>query len=128
MKRINHFFILLLCTATGALAQKQGDLLPYNKEKLDSLFRSFPKSGQPLLLPAPNTLLADNLKNFEALNHSAVIINKTSRGTVYNMPLDNMAVLVPYLQQVDQMPGSHEFRQAPATRMPNPLYSTASKK
>lgn len=128
MRKINHILVLLLCTATGALAQKQGDLLPYNKERLDSLFRSFPKSDQPLLLPAPNALQTENMKNFEAVNPGAGIINKTPRGTVYNMPLDNMAVLVPDMGTVEKMPGSGAFRQAPAGRMPNPLYRSPSKK
>ena len=128
MKRINHILALLLCTATVAFAQKQSDLLPYNKEKLDSLFRSFPKSNLPFVLPAPKGLKAGNQQSFEALYPGATIINKTARGAIYNMPLDNMAVLVPYSQQVDNMPGSHNFRQAPATRMPNPLYLSPSKK
>ncbi len=128
MKRINQLIALLLCTAAGAFAQKQGDPLPYNKEKLDSLFRSFSQPFQPLLPPAPNALLAENMKTFEGVNPGATIINKTSRGTVYNMQLDNMAVLVPDMQGVEKMPGSRDFRQAPASRMPNPLYRNPSKK
>ncbi len=128
MKSINYIAALLLCTASGAFAQKQSDLLPYNKEKLDSLFRSLPKSNLPFVLPAPKGMRSDYQKNFETLHPGATVINKTARGTIYNMPLDNMAVLVPYSKQVDNMPGSHEFRQAPATRMPNPLYRGPSKK
>jgi hypothetical protein len=128
MKRINQLIALLLCTAAGAFAQKQGDPLPYNKEKLDSLFRSFPPPGQSLVLPVPNTLPAENMKAFEGVNPAATIINKTSSGTVYNMPLDNMAVLVPDMQGVEKMPGSHNFRQAPAGSMPNPLYTPRKKR
>lgn len=128
MKRSSSIVALLLCTAAGVFAQKQGGPLPYNKEKLDSLFRSLPKSNLPFVLPAPKGSRADNQQNFEALYPGAAVINKTAGGIIYNMPLDNMAMLVPYSQQVDNMPGGHDFRQAPATRMPNPLYLSPSNK
>jgi len=51
------------------------------------------------------------------------IISKTIFGTVYNMSLDNMAVLVPSLTNVEKMPVSRLFYQPlPRNAMPNPLY------
>lgn len=132
MKSIHLIAALQLCTAAGAFAQKQGDALPYNKEHLDSLFRQFQSPGTPFVLPAPNGKLlqpgSNHTGQFEALNPGATVINKTAAGTVYNMPLDNMPVLVPDLNSVEKMPGSRDFRQAPGGNMPNPLYKSPSQK
>ena len=128
MKRLYCTAAILLSMAIYANAQKQSGPLPYNKEQLDSLFRTLPRLNQPFVLPVPEKIVSATPKNFEAVNPGAVIINKTSKGTIYNMPADNMAVLVPNLQQVEKMPGSNDFIQAPATGMPNPLYRQRHKK
>lgn len=132
MKSIHLIAALQLCTAAGTFAQKQGAPLPFNMEHLDSLFRQFQSPGTPFVLPAPKgkPLLpgSNNTGQFEALNPGATVINRTAAGTVYNMPLDNMPVLVPDLNNVEKMPGSHDFRQAPAGNMPNPLFRKPSKK
>jgi hypothetical protein len=128
MKKINSIVVLLCCAVAGAIAQKQSDLLPYNKEKLDSLFRSLPKSNLPFALPVPKGPGAENHQSFEALHAGATVINTTARGTIYNMPLDNMAVLVPNMIQAEKMPGSGDFRQAPPANMPNSLNTPRKKR
>jgi len=126
---------LLLCAAAGLFAQKQSELLPYSKERPDSLFRNLPKLNMPFVLPVPkqyslpDNLFSENPKSFEALNPGATIINRTARGTIYNMPLDNMAVLVPGMQMTERMPGSSPYyKPAPRSNMPNPLYPPDDKR
>jgi hypothetical protein len=129
MKKVYTISALLLCATAGSFAQKQSEVLPYNKERLDSLFRSFPKLNQPFVLPAPKQyslpedLFSENPKSFEATHPGATVINHTTRGTIYNMPLDNMPVLVPDMKTVENMPGSSpRYKPAPRSNMPNPLY------
>jgi len=137
MKRLYFITAILCCALSGAYAQKQSDPLPYNKEKLDSLFDStpqlfdnMPKRLTPLVVPTPEG--GYTLRNkpfpetpnssFETNNPGATIINKTSRGTIYNMPSDNMAVLVPDMNTVENMPGSNRnYKVSPQGNMPNPL-------
>ncbi|MFT3936313.1 MAG: hypothetical protein QM726_21970 [Chitinophagaceae bacterium] len=131
------FFLgVTLVASTSAFAQKQEDLSPYNKEKLDSMFRSYPRKNQPFVMPAPkdysfpeNTLTGAPSSDFEKLNPGATIINTTPRGTIYNMPQDNMAVLVPDMNAVERMPGGNKmYRVAPPGNMPNPLYPNITPK
>jgi hypothetical protein len=66
------------------------------------------------------------INGFEKFNPGATVINKTNRGTIYNMPLDNMTVLVPDMKQQEKMSGSSpDFRISPKSNMPNPLYPGA---
>jgi hypothetical protein len=120
-------------TAFGSVyAQKQGDPLPYNKERLDSFFQQAPKLGQPFVLPtdpkpAPSPIAS---QKFEELNPGAMVISNNSRGTVYNMPLDNMAVLVPNMQGVEHMPVSKQQLKPTVVLprgMPNPYYKPKEK-
>jgi hypothetical protein len=129
MKKVYTITALLFCAAAGLFAQKQSELLPFNKEHSDSLFLSLPKLNMPFVLPVPkqyslpDNLFSENPASFEALNPGATIINRTSMGTIYNMPLDNMAVLVPNMKILEIMPGSSPYyRPAPRSNMPNPLY------
>ena len=125
-----------LIASISAFAQKQEDLSPYSKEKLDSMFRSYPRQNQPFVMPAPkdysfpeNTLPGATTSDFEKLNPGATVINTTSRGTIYNMPQDNMAVLVPDMNAVEKMPGSSKtYRVVPQSNMPNPLYPNITPK
>ncbi len=114
---------LLCCILSSSFAQKQSDPLPYNKEQLDSLFKNLPKSNQPFVFPSPKGYtLPENMNSFEMVNPGATVINKTTRGTIYNMPLDNMAVLVPDMNTVENMPGSsRNYKPVPQSNMPNPL-------
>jgi len=110
MKKTYATAFVLVCLATGLMAQKESDRLP-DKPRVDSLFRSMPPSNQL----------------FQQFNPGATIINRSSRGTIYNMPQDNMAVLVPDMQQVENMPGSNPYKPAPRSKMPNPLYPPEKK-
>ena len=130
MKNKYSTAVLLLFTVSAALAQKQSDPLPYNKEHLDSMFRQFPKLQQPFVYPAPKgynlpeNAFTENPVAFEAINPGATVINKTTRGTVYNMPLDNMAVLVPDMKRVEDMSSANSMLRIykEQNNMPNPLY------
>jgi hypothetical protein len=131
-KEVTGAFILLLAFSSAS-AQKQGDPLPYNKERLDSIFQHAPKLGQPFVLPGnPNPLLSPVApQKFEELYPGATVINKNSRGTVYNMPTDNMAVLVPNMQGVENMPtGKNQTRPNAVVprNMPNPYYTPKKNK
>jgi hypothetical protein len=127
MQKIFFMAALVSCTSAG-FAQKQSGSLHYNKEKLDSLFRSLPKLNQPFAAPVPKGFVlpeggsVQNANNFETANPGATVVDKTSRGTIYNIPLDNMAVLVPNMRETEKMPGSGSFKIAPRTKMPNPYY------
>ncbi len=106
MKKIYIIAVLMAGIIPAVFAQRKVDSLA-DKLRTDSLVRN---------LPAFN-------KTFEQLNPGATIINRTSRGTVYNMPLDNMPVLVPDMSTVEHMPGSSPtYRPAPRSKMPNPLF------
>jgi len=129
MKKSSFIATIFLFAAIHSFAQKQSGALPYNKKQLDSLFRSFPKLKQPFALPAPKGYslpqrsVPGNPGSFETTNRGAVMINKTNRGIVYNMPLDNMAVLVPDMSGTERMPMSGlSYKISPADKMPNPLY------
>ena len=41
---------------------------------------------------------------------------------VYIARPDNMPVLVPNINRLEKMPGSHRYKVAPPSNMPNPLY------
>ncbi len=128
--------VTIFCVAAGgARAQKESNPLPYNKEKLDSLFRQLSKTNQPFVLPVPKGYtMPDNTgplgawkyrneRSVETIYPGAVVISRGKRGIVYNMPLDNMAVLVPYNNNTERMPGDKSvLKMAPRNRMPNPLY------
>lgn len=135
MKRLTIIAAMLLCLIADANAQKQSDPLP-NKERVDSLFGNVPKLFDnmpkritPLVVPSPDggymlreKPFSENPSSFETYNPGATVINKTNRGTIYNMPLDNMAVLVPDMKTVESMPGSNRnYKVAPQGNMPNPL-------
>jgi hypothetical protein len=121
MKKLFFIAAVLMFAAMGSFAQKQ--VVPYTRQQLDSLFRSLQKSNQPFVLPKEYSVPRhENQGSFEATNAGAAVINKTSRGTVYNMPLDNMAVLVPGMSNTERMPGSsRNYKPAPRSNMPNPL-------
>jgi|GEM_PF-1744069 len=128
MKKATIISVLLFCAATGVFAQKQSGPLPYNKERLDSLFNRLPGLNQPFALPVPegysfpDHIPAENPKRFESLNPGVTFINQTKRGSIYNMPSDNMAVLVPDMRSIEKMPGSNPvYSQALPNNMPNPL-------
>ncbi len=88
-----------------------------------------PKRLTPLVVPFPEggymlreKSFSEKPTNFETYNPGATVINKTNRGTIYNMPLDNMAVLVPDMKTVESMPGSNRnYKITPQGNMPNPL-------
>jgi len=131
MKKLLFITLSLFCAA-GSFAQKKSGSLPYNKEHLDSLFRSLPKLNQPFVMPVPKgypvpeNIFSEQPGSFETANPGATVINHTSRGTVYNMPLDNMAVLVPDMKKTERMPVSRrDYKPAPRGKMPNPLYPKA---
>lgn len=119
---------MLCCAAICSFAQKQSGPLPYNKQRLDSLFNQLPKLNQPFALPVPKgyslpeNRLPRKPKNFEGANPGATVINPTTKGIIYNMPLDNMAVLVPDMNQVERMPVANSRSGNYTDRMPNPLY------
>jgi hypothetical protein len=121
------FVAALFCLSADLLGQKQSDSLSYKKESPDSLLGLFPKLNQPFVAPAPKELNdlfnnpAEKNNNFETTHPGARIINKTSRGTIYSMLPDNMAVLVPDMNQVEKMPNGRRLFNAPGDRMPNPL-------
>lgn len=111
MKKVYIIAVLMTGLLPAVFAQRKVDSLT-DRLRADSLLRS---------LPAFN-------KTFEQLNPGATIINRTSRGTVYNMPLDNMPVLVPDMNSVEPMPGSSpNYRPAPRSNMPNPLFPQPQK-
>jgi hypothetical protein len=124
------FVAALVCLWAGLLAQKESGTLPYNNERLDSLLRVYPKPNRPFVLPAPKELNttpfnspAEKNNNFEATHPGATVINKTARGTIYNMAPDNMPVLVPDMSGVEKIPGNRRtFRSDQGDRMPNPYY------
>lgn len=89
-----------------ANAQKESGPRLYDKERIDSLFNQQPRLLQP----------------FAVTNPGSVKIGTTSKGTVYSMPKDNMAVLVPDMNNVERMPGSGNYTIAPPAIMPNPMY------
>lgn len=127
MKHPLSFCLLLISGA--AMAQQDSRVMPYNKKYLDSVMGEAYRKHQPFIMQVPeggkdlNTVYLTTPKTFEELNAGATVINKTSRGTIYNMPLDNMAVLVPDMKKVERMPGSSQvFKVAPRSNMPNPLY------
>jgi hypothetical protein len=127
---MKHSLALMTLFITGtAIAQQYPQVMPFNKKYLDSLLGSAQKKNQPLVIPNPfanadpGTVNLNTPPGFEDYNPGATVINKTSRGTIYNMPLDNMAVLVPNMNTVENMPGSSNyFKSPPRTNMPNPLY------
>jgi hypothetical protein len=128
MKR-SFFVALMVCLSASLLAQKESGVLPYNNERLDSLLHVNPRLNRPFGLPAPkefNTPFnnpAEKDYRFETTHPGATVINTTPRGTIYKMPLDNMAVLVPDMSGVERMPGSgRPFRSSQGDRMPNPYY------
>jgi hypothetical protein len=116
------FFAALLFSATRLPAQKQSDVPPRDKERTDSAWGIFPKLYQHPV-PAPNenndVFKAPGAKtnNFEMNNPGASLLYITPRGTVYRMPLDNMAVLVPDMNIVERMPRSRQLNSV--DRMPN---------
>jgi hypothetical protein len=128
MKKTSLISAIVLLATTGSFAQKQPGPLPYNKEHLDSLFSTLPKLNLPFAVPVPKGYVppyvsSKNDKSFESANPGAVVINRTPKGIIYNMPLDNMAVLVPYISGMERMPVSDpSFKTAPNNKMPNPLY------
>jgi len=116
----------IFCLPAGLLAQKQSDTLT-KKESLDPLLRTFPQFNQPFVVPFPKEFntpfnnLAKKDNDFETTHPGARMINKTARGTIYNMPTDNMAVLVPDMNQVERMPEGKRWFNSQGDRMPNPL-------
>ena len=136
MKRLSIITAMLCFVTAVSYAQQQSDPLPYNKEKLDSLFGNIPrlfdnmpKRITPLVVPSPDggyTLreqpFSEKTSSFETYNPGATVINKTNRGIIYNIPLDNMAVLVPNMYAVENMQGSNpRYKPAADSKMPNPL-------
>jgi len=127
---MKHSLALMTLFISGAvMAQQEPQVMPYNKKYLDSLLGDAQKKAQPFVMPNPftnsdpSTIDLTNPLTFKDYNPGATVINKTSRGTIYNMPLDDMAVLVPDLNTVEKMPGSsRSFKPAPPSSMPNPLY------
>ncbi len=124
------FFILVSCMAVTAAVQAQqpADQWQHDKKKLDSLLAEAQKSNYPFVVKVPGTF-TDAIKtgkingDFETVHSDAIVINKTSRGTIYSLSPDNMAVLVPDMQKVEKMPGSNQyFTLPPQSNMPNPLY------
>lgn len=119
----------LLFISGAAVAQQDSRVMPYNKRYLDSVIGEAYRNHQPFIIQVPerskdpNTIYLTAPKTFEELNAGATVINKTSRGTIYNVQPDNMAVLVPDMKKVERMPGSSlTFKVAPRSNMPNPLY------
>ena len=133
MKKQSFMLVALFISGT-AMAQLRQPFMPGNKKTIDSLFGM----GYQFRLPPGNPLIKGFLnpteqslsrlpQNFSELYPGATLINKTNRGAIYNMPLDNMAVLIPDMKQLEKMPGSSpDFRVSPQSNMPNPLYPGAS--
>ena len=122
----------LSLSAAIAQAQKQPDILPFKKAEPDSAWGLFPKLyQQPFGAPFPkeysNPFTSGKERNsFETLNPGAVLLNKTSKGSVYQMPIDNMAVLVPDMRAVEKMPGKRSFDVERLDKMPNPYRNPRS--
>ena len=76
------------------------------------------------MTPAVKSTLDSLLKGQKDLPHVTVIVpGYTARlGRVYAARPDNMPVLVPDINRLEKMPGSHQYTVAPPSRMPNPLY------
>lgn len=124
------FFILVGLLGSTAAIQAQQSPLDWQKDKkkLDSLMAEAQKGNSPFLFKGPRTMtdLSRTGKingDFETAHPDAVVINKTYRGTIYSLSPDKMAVLVPDMQKLERMPGSHQyFTLPPQSNMPNPLY------
>jgi hypothetical protein len=102
-------FLLVAMLSAGYAAVAQEPLL---------LKKSFVPDGQQKLFNADTTgeRLLSPLLLQRGLLPQATFSHQTSRGKVYNLPIDNMPCLVPDMQQVRPMPGQHYF---PEGRMPN---------
>ncbi|HTL06908.1 MAG TPA: hypothetical protein VL307_01580 [Chitinophagaceae bacterium] len=113
---------VMLGFAQNALGQKESLVLPHSSEDSSVLVLPGDQFSAPLgkgLFPGLRS------KSFEALNPGAVKSHSNQLGTVYTMPQDNMAVLVPHANN-DRMPGTGASRQqAMPENMPNPLYPAA---
>ena len=115
----------LVCLSSGLLAQKESDTLFYKKQGMDSLLRAFPKLNRPFApkeFNAPFNNPAETNNTFETTHPGARIINKTARETIYSISPDNMAVLVPDMNQVERMPNDRRSPGSRHDRMPNPYY------
>lgn len=128
---MKHSLALMTLFISGIAMAQQDPLqgMAFNKKNLDSLMAEAQKKMQPLILQAPgpendpNTIVLNSPLTFKDYNPGATLLNKTSRGTVYSLPPDNMAVLVPNMNTVSKMPGSSQaYKPAPPSVMPNPLY------
>src|SRR5450432_1817052 len=134
MKKLSFITMLTMFASLSSFAQKQSVPLPYNKERLDSIFGSFPKSNQPFVAPTPKGYVIPyneftiGSKSFEELNSGVAIISKTNKGIIYNMPLDNMAVLMPDMNTVENMPKKNDSKNINPENIPNPLYPGAEPK
>ena len=120
--------IVLLNSGASASAQKQFHL-PESK-LFDTLRDDAQRKNEAFAFPGPrkgmnpDVIITHAPNSFEAKNPGSAIINKTSRGTIYNMSQDNMAVLVPDLTKVEKMPNKG-FREGSNDKMPNPMLPKA---
>jgi len=110
-------------------AQKESEALPKSTTP-DSTLGVFPKLYQqpfgetfPKEYNSPFTNKAKKNSGFETFNPGAVFLYKTPKGSVYKMPLDNMAVLVPEMSMVEKMPGRRLLDAEQTDKMPNPYHN-----
>jgi hypothetical protein len=122
------FFMLALLSATAIMAQESNQPLQDFKQKMDSLQSITQRNNLPFVIKVPKTFTNagktwDTNGDFNNVHPDAIVLNKTSRGTIYSLSPDKMAVLVPDLQKTEKMPGGNlYFILPPKNNMPNPLY------
>jgi len=110
-------------------AQKESEALPKGPTP-DSTWSVFPKLYQqpfgeafPKEYNRPFNNKGKKNSGFETSNPGAVFLYKTPKGSVYKMPLDNMAVLVPEMSMVEKMPGRRLSDAEQTDKMPNPYHN-----
>jgi len=120
--------ILSLLASASLMAQQDPQDLQDYKNRVDSALNYSLRNNAPYTIRIPNNFTGPvntwRLNgDFDKIHPEALVINKTSRGTIYSLAPDNMAVLVPDPQKLEKMPGSNQyFVLPPKSNMPNPLY------
>ena len=132
MKKQNLFLAAILGSIVGH-GQQPDSTFNHQQKIIDSLFAKAQQYNLSLVLPKlkiPGNTFGPGGKTvspmvtepggFNKLYPGAIVLNRTNSGTNYAMPLDKMPVLVPDMNTLERMPGSHDFTVAPAEKMPNP--------
>lgn len=102
--------VMLLGTGMAATAQE-----PLAGKKLPFL----PRPGATITTDTTGYRFTDpdNSMLQRGLLPQAVFSHKTSKGSIYNLPVDNMPCLVPGMDKVSRMPGKYFI--LPESKMPN---------